>query len=97
MEIDNDTVADYLHALERLMAIENLPAWNTHIRSAHMLRKSPKRHFADPSLAVGALGLSVEKLISDLNYFRFLFESLAIRDLKIYASAMAKYHSHYLY
>jgi predicted AAA+ superfamily ATPase len=85
--LDDETVADYLSALERLMTIENLPAWNTHIRSADMLRKSPKRHFTDPSLAVGALGLSIDKLTADLNYFGLLFESLVIRDLKIYAEA----------
>ena len=86
-EVDDRTVAEYLAALERLMTIESLPAWNTHIRSADMLRKSPKRHFTDPSLAVGALGLSVDKLTADLNYFGLLFESLAIRDLRIYADA----------
>lgn len=85
--LDDETAADYLSALERLMTVENLPAWNTHIRSADMLRKSPKHHFSDPSLAVGALGLSIDKLTSDLNYFGMLFESLAIRDLKIYAEA----------
>ncbi|MDR1193778.1 MAG: DUF4143 domain-containing protein, partial [Peptococcaceae bacterium] len=85
--LDDETAANYLDALERLMIVENLPAWNTHIRSADMLRKSPKRHFADPSLAVGALGLSVDKMTADLNYFGLLFESLAIRDLRIYAAA----------
>ena len=67
------------------MVVEHLPAWNTHILSADTLRKSPKRHFVDPSFAIGALGLSMEKLLSDLNYFGFLFESLVIRDLRIYA------------
>jgi predicted AAA+ superfamily ATPase len=85
--LDDGTVAEYLSALERLMAVEDLPAWNTHIRSADMLRRSPKRHFADPSLAVGALGLSVDRLAADLNYLGLLFESLAIRDLRIYAGA----------
>ncbi len=85
--MDDETVSEYLFALERLMAVENLPAWNTHIRSSDMLRKSPKRHFTDPSLAVGALGLSVDKLTADLNYFGMLFESLAVRDLRIYAEA----------
>jgi predicted AAA+ superfamily ATPase len=51
------------------------------------LRRSSKRHFADPSLAVGALGLSIEKLTADLQFFGLLFESLAIRDLRIYAEA----------
>jgi len=94
-ELDDETIADYLSALERLMAVDNLPAWNTHIRSSDMLRKSPKRHFADPSMAVGALGLSVDKLIDDLNYFGLLFESLAIRDLRIYADANGGKAFHY--
>ena len=85
-ELDDETVADYLSALERLMATDNLPAWNTHIRSSDMLRKLPKRHFADPSMAVGVLGLSVDKLLNDLNYLGLLFESLAIRDLRVYAN-----------
>jgi len=84
---DDETVANYLSALERLMIVDNLPAWNTHIRSSDMLRKAPKRHFADPSLAIGTLGLSINKLLADLNYFGLLFESLAIRDLRIYAEA----------
>jgi predicted AAA+ superfamily ATPase len=86
-DMTGETVSEYLYALERLMAVDNLPAWNTHIRSSDMLRKAPKRHLADPSLAVGALRLSVDKLTADLNYFGLLFESLVIRDLKIYADA----------
>jgi len=84
-DFDDETVANYLSALERLMVVDNLPAWNTHIRSTDTLRKTPKRHFTDPSLAIGTLGLSIDKLLADLNYFGLLFESLAIRDLKIYA------------
>jgi predicted AAA+ superfamily ATPase len=93
--MDDETVSDYMAALERLMAVENLPAWNTHIRSSDTLRKAPKRHFSDPSLAVGALGLSVDKLTSDLNYFGLLFESLAIRDLRIYADVSGGKVFHY--
>jgi len=94
-DLDNETVADYFAALERLMAIDDLPAWNTHIRSSDMLRKSPKRHFTDPSMAVGALGLSVDKMVGDLNYFGLLFESLAIRDLRIYAGVNGGRVYHY--
>jgi len=83
--LNDETTAEYHLALERMMAVDDLPAWSTHIRSSDTLRKSRKRHFADPSLAVGALGLSIEKLIEDLNYLGLLFESLAIRDLRIYA------------
>jgi predicted AAA+ superfamily ATPase len=83
--VTDETITEYLEALERLMAVEQLSAWSPHIRSSDRLRKSPKRHFVDPSLAVGTLGLSVDKLLGDLNYFGFLFESLVIRDLRIYA------------
>ena len=84
---NDETVNEYLQALERLMIVEQLPAWSPHIRSADTLRKAPKRHFVDPSLATGALGLSPAKLMADLNYLGFLFESLVIRDLRIYAEA----------
>jgi predicted AAA+ superfamily ATPase len=93
--LDDETVAEYLSVLERLMVVDHLPAWNTHIRSADMLRKSPRRHFIDPSLAVGALGLSVDRLTADLNYFGLLFESLVIRDLKIYAETSGGKVFHY--
>jgi len=94
-ELDDETTAEYLSALERMMVVDNLPAWNTHIRSSDMLRKSPKRHFADQSLAVGALGLSIDKLTADLNYLGLLFESLAIKDLRIYAEASGGKTFHY--
>ncbi len=83
--LTDETAADYIQALERLRILEQLPAWSTHIRGSSTLRKSPKRFFVDPSLAVGALGLSIEKLGKDLQYLGFLFESLVIRDLRIYA------------
>jgi predicted AAA+ superfamily ATPase len=79
------TAYSYLEALERLMIIENLPAWNTHIRSRVALRTTPKRHFADPSLAVGAMELIADDLLNDLEYTGFLFESSALQDLRIYA------------
>ena len=94
-DLDNETVTEYLAALERLLAVDNLPAWSTHIRSSDMLRKAPKRHFADPSMAVGALGLSVDKLLADLNYYGLLFESSAIKDIRIYADANGGKAFHY--
>jgi predicted AAA+ superfamily ATPase len=93
--LNNETTAEYLSALERLLAVDNLPAWNTHIRSSNMLRKSPKRHFADPSMAIGALGLSIDKLLRDLKYFGLLFESFVIRDIKIYADTNGGKAFHY--
>jgi predicted AAA+ superfamily ATPase len=95
VRVTDETIGEYLDALERLMSVEQLPAWSPHIRSADTLRKAPKHHFVDPSLAIGALGLSTKKLLADLNYFGFLFESLVIRDLRIYAEAHDGKVSHY--
>lgn len=81
------TIYDYLDALNRLMIVEDQPAWNTHIRSSALLRKSPKRHFTDVALAVATLGATTKSLINDLNFTGFLFESLAIHELRIYAQA----------
>lgn len=79
------TVADYLAVLERLMVVEDQPAWAPHMRSRAPLRMSPKRHFVDPSLAAAALGAGPEQLLADLNWTGFLFESLVVRDLRIYS------------
>ncbi len=84
---DRHTAQDYLSALNRLMVIEDQPAWAPHLRSKSILRISPKRHFIDPSLAVAALRATPKRLLMDLNLLGFLFESLVIRDLRIYAQA----------
>ena len=84
-ELSENTAISYIDALEKLMIIEDLPAWNTHIRSSVALRTTPKRHFGDPSLAIGALELSADDLLNDLNYTGYLFESSVIRDLRVYA------------
>lgn len=85
--ISRPTIYEYLNALERLMIIENQPAWNTHIRSSSSLRKSPKRHFTDVSLAVAALGADKDSLLNDIKFTGFLFESLATHELRVYAQA----------
>lgn len=86
-EISRPTIYDYLEALDRLMIIENQPAWNPHIRSSYSLRKSPKRHFADVALAVAALGVDKKYLLNDIKFVGFLFESLVIHELRVYAQA----------
>ncbi len=85
--LKDDTVRGYLAALERLMIVEDQPAWAPHLRSKHRLRTMPKRHFVDPSLAVAALRATPERLLRDLNLFGFLFESLVVRDLRVYAQS----------
>lgn len=79
------TVGEYLSALERLFVIEDQPAWQPHLRSRSRLRAKPKRHFVDPSLAAAALGANSTALLRDLNLLGFLFESLVVRDLRIYS------------
>jgi predicted AAA+ superfamily ATPase len=86
--LKDDTVRAYLGVLERLMVVEDQPAWAPHLRSRYRLRTAPKRHFVDPSLAVAALRAAPDALLRDLSLFGFLFESLVIRDLRVYAQAV---------
>jgi hypothetical protein len=81
------TASAYLNSLERLMIVEDQPAWAPHLRSRSILRSAPKRHFVDPSLAVAAIGATPARLLKELKYLGFLFESLVVRDLRIYAQA----------
>jgi predicted AAA+ superfamily ATPase len=93
--VTDDTVAEYVAALTRLMIVEDQPAWNTHLRSSHRLRTTPTRHFTDPSLAVAALRASPSSLLADLNAFGLLFESLVVRDLRVYAQPLDGEVLHY--
>ncbi len=85
--VSRPTVYDYLDALERLMIIENQPAWNVHLRSANALRQTPKRHFTDVSLAIATMGANANFLLDNLKYTGFLFESQVVHDLRVYAQA----------
>jgi predicted AAA+ superfamily ATPase len=85
--LKNDTVSDYLDALRTLMIVEDQPAWAPHLRSKYVLRRAAKRHFVDPSLAVAALRATPDRLLRELRLLGFLFESLVIRDLRVYAQA----------
>jgi len=93
--LDRNTVADYLAALTRLMVLEDQPAWSTRLRSSAALRQTPKRHFVDPSLAVAALAASPSSLTDDLEYMGLLFESLVIRDLRVYGQPLEARISHF--
>jgi len=86
-DLSRPSILDYLMTLERLLIVEEQPAYNTHIRSANSLRKAPKRHFCDVSLAIAALKLTKDSLYKDLKYCGFLFESLVYHDIKVYAKA----------
>lgn len=80
------TVRRYLDQLSQIFILDELPAWNTHIRSSIQLRQKPKWHFIDPSIATAALRISPDMLFGDFNTYGLFFESLAVRDVKTYAS-----------
>ena len=85
--LNHQTVRSYLDALTRMFVLEDLPAWPTHLRSRARLTKSPKRHLVDPSLAAAALRASPAALLADLETCGLLFESLVVRDIRVYAEA----------
>lgn len=93
------TFDDYVKALTRLFVIQDISAWSPAVRSASAIRRSPKRGLIDPSIAVAALGLSPQSLEVDLKTFGFIFECMAIRDLRAYSQAMhgevSYYHDRY--
>lgn len=93
--IKHQTVLDYIDALSRVFVVEDLPAWSPALRSKSRLREAPKRHFVDPSLAVAALGARPERLVREVDTLGVLFESLVVRDLRIYAQAMDADVFHY--
>lgn len=98
-EISKPTFYDYFHDLEDLYIIDEIPAWCPAIRSRDAIRAGNKRNLVDPSIAVAALGLSPDYFNSDFKTLGFLFESLCIRDLKIYSSGLngevSYYHDRY--
>lgn len=88
VSFDVDTVASYIKALKNILVIEDVPAWNPNLRSKTAIRASDTRYFTDPSIATAALGIGPNDLISDLNTFGLIFETLCIRDLRTYAEAL---------
>ena len=94
-EIDKNTFIKYLLALERLYVIDELEAWNPNLRSKTAIREKSTRHFVDPSIATSALGITPESMFSDMKTFGLLFESLAIRDLRIYCDSIGAEVYHY--
>ena len=81
-------INDYITALEKVYLIQDLPAWNPAVRSKTAIRSTPKRQFIDPSIAALYLGITPDNFVDDFETFGFLFESLCIRDLRIYSSAI---------
>ena len=93
--ISEETVASYVNALRKIFVVEDMPAWNPNLRSRTAIRSSDTRYYVDPSIAAAALGIGPNDLIGDLNTFGFLFETLCIRDLRIFADALNGEVYHY--
>ena len=86
-DISRPTLTDYLNTLEKLFVIEDVNATNLNFRSKYALRTKPKKYFVDPSIATAVLDMKPSDLINDLNTFGFMFESLCMRDLKVYTQS----------
>ena len=93
--MSEETIASYIVALKKIFVIEDMLAWNPNLRSRTAIRTSDTRFFVDPSVAASALGLGPDDLIEDLNTFGLLFETLAVRDLRVYADALNGQIYHY--
>ncbi len=85
---DAKTISSYIEALKKIFVIEDALAWNPNLRSKSAIRTSDTRYFVDPSVAVAALGLGPTDLINDLNTMGLLFETLCVRDLRVFADAL---------
>ncbi len=93
--LDEETVSSYVNALKKIFVIEDMQAWNPNLRSKTAIRTSDTRYFIDPSIAAAALGIGPDDLIHDLTTFGLLFETLCVRDLRIYAEVMNGEVYHY--
>lgn len=93
--MNEDTIASYIAALKKIFVIEDMPAWSPNLRSKTAIRTSDTRYFVDPSMATAALGLGPDNLIEDLNTFGLFLETMAVRDLRVYADALDGKLYHY--
>lgn len=85
---DETSISSYLGVLRRIFVVEDVQAWNPNLRSKTAIRTTDTRYFVDPSIGVAALELGPDDLINDLNTFGLLFETLCMRDLRVYADAL---------
>lgn len=94
-DVSDETVDAYLTALRKIFVIEDMPAWNPNLRSKTAVRTSDTRYYVDPSIGAAALGLGPNDLMNDLNTFGLFFETLCVRDLRVYADALDGSVYHY--
>lgn len=93
--LDANTVMSYINALKKIFVIEEMPAWNPNLRSKTSIRSADTRYFIDPSIAVAALGVGPNDLLDDLNTFGLLFETMCVRDLRVFADSLQGCVYHY--
>jgi len=93
--LNDDTVYQYLAALRKIFVIEDMPAWCPNLRCKTPIRTSDTRYFTDPSIATTVLGVGPGNLMRDVSSFGLFFETMAVRDLRVYADAIGARVSHY--
>lgn len=93
--VNENTIYSYIKALKKIFVIEDSSAWNPNLRSRTAVRTSDTHYFSDPSIAAASLGLGPEDLLNDLRTFGLFFETLCIRDLRVYAEALGGNVYHY--
>lgn len=94
-QMSENTVYNYVKALKEIFVIEDSVAWNPNLRSKTAIRTSDTRYFIDPSIATAALGMGPKDLINDMETFGLIFETLAVRDLRVYAESLDGKVYHY--
>lgn len=95
VSISDETVSSYVSALRKIFVVEDMPAWNPNLRSKTAIRTSDTRYYIDPSIAAAALGIGPNDLMNDLRTFGFLFETLCVRDLRVFADSLNGEVYHY--
>lgn len=94
-ELNEDTIASYINALKKIFVVEDMPAWNPNLRSKTAIRTTDTRYYVDPSIATAALGIGPKDLLNDLNTLGLLFETMCVRDLRVYAGYLDGEVLHY--
>ena len=93
--LSEDTIASYCKALKEIFVVEDSEAWNPNLRSKTAIRTRDTHYFTDPSIATAALGIGPDDLVNDLNTFGLFLETMAVRDLRVYAEALNGKVYHY--
>lgn len=93
--MEDQTVRSYLNVLQSLFVIEDMPAWNPNLKSRTAIRTADTHYFVDPSIATAAMGIGPGDLLNDLKAFGLLFETLCVRDLRVYSQPLRGEVYHY--